>query len=417
MEVLVARHPAIRRSDIQKVRTVVRSELSHLVDVVVFPSNGQYPLAGKLQGGDYDGDLFWVCWQPTLVRPFQNAPAPVQPPDPAKYGIETRSEKLKDIMNTNNPEEVDKFLRKAFEFHNNPSLLGFVTTFAEKQAYSEKCIFSKTLEGLYDMHDLLVDASKQGYVFTNANFDRYVARLRKQPKQPAYKAAMDECANTKEAGEVEKLRKKKYSYDTDNALDYLYFKIVRAHNIETMNRVKSDLSKATEQDKILLYPINHFRERNKTVVKDELLSLTTKLNELYRCWNTIWHRGFTVERSNALLDDCYQKYRAIQPDNPNDPDIQPLVEPYLATETLLWDMIKASALYAQFHWPEKSNFVFQMAGRELTRLKADIFPHTRPIISVLRTNMKPKPIKAPIQYDEEDEEDVFEKALEELVLE
>lgn len=58
LELLVGRHPACRRSDLQKVRAVNYPELSHLVDVVVFPSTGQYPLAGKLQGGDYDGTSF-----------------------------------------------------------------------------------------------------------------------------------------------------------------------------------------------------------------------------------------------------------------------------------------------------------------------------------------------------------------------
>lgn len=33
-----------------------KSELGHLSDVVIFPSKGSYPLAAKLQGGDYDGD-------------------------------------------------------------------------------------------------------------------------------------------------------------------------------------------------------------------------------------------------------------------------------------------------------------------------------------------------------------------------
>jgi len=35
---------------------VLHPKLKHLVDVVVFPTRGTFPLAGKLQGGDYDGD-------------------------------------------------------------------------------------------------------------------------------------------------------------------------------------------------------------------------------------------------------------------------------------------------------------------------------------------------------------------------
>jgi hypothetical protein len=45
----------------QKVRAVYKEELSHLTDVVVFPSKGCVPLAHKLQGGNYDGDTFWLC--------------------------------------------------------------------------------------------------------------------------------------------------------------------------------------------------------------------------------------------------------------------------------------------------------------------------------------------------------------------
>ena len=59
--VLIARDPTIRGSDIQKVRCICHPELAHLKDVVIFSTRGKIPLAAKLQGGDYDGDRFWVC--------------------------------------------------------------------------------------------------------------------------------------------------------------------------------------------------------------------------------------------------------------------------------------------------------------------------------------------------------------------
>jgi hypothetical protein len=421
MEVLVARQPACRRSDIQKVRTVVHPKLSHLVDVVVFSSKGRYPLAGKLQGGDYDGDMFWTCWESALVQPFKNAPAPVLSPDPKQYGIETRTEKLKDIMDTSNPNDADRFLRKAFEFRNNPSLLGLVTIFAEKQAYSENRIYSETLGQLYDMHDLLVDASKQGYVFTQADFERYVRRLPKQPKAPIYKGAMEDCTNANKKGaiEVEKTRKKDYRHRSNRILDYLYFDIVRAHNIETMEQVKKIFSKATDLDEHLLYPSKNLSEELSETIKEELASLTEKLESVYLTWNVGCHRrrDLTTEDFNAVVEECYQKYRAIQPDNPHDPDIRPLVKSYLVPGKCQWDTIKASALYSRFRRPEKANFVFMMAGRELVKLKSDNYPNARTITSAIHANLKPKPIKAPIQYDEVDEEDDFETALEEQLLE
>jgi hypothetical protein len=417
MGALVARQPACRRSDIQRVRAVIRPELSHLVDVVVFPCKGQYPLAGKLQGGDYDGDMFWVCWEPLLVQSFLNAPAPVNSPNHAQYGIKKRTERLKDIMDTRNPEEVDKFLRKAFEFRNNPSLLGLVTTFAEKQAYTENSIHSRTLEQLYDMHDLLVDGPKQGYVFTQAAFERWIGNLPERPKQPVYKIAMEDCAKAKDSTEAEKLRKKRYKHKSNHAIDYIFFDVVRAHNIETMRQVKSIFSQPTRPDDTLLYPSKRFKELTSNVVREEFLSLTRKLEEVNRTWIAGCHRGKNAtEQFDTLVKNCYQKYQAIRPESPADPEIRHLVEEYLRPGSCLWDDIKASALYARFSRPEKSTFVFTMAGRELARLKADSCEKSRTIVSSIHANMRPRPFKAPIQYDEEDEENDFETVLEEQIL-
>jgi hypothetical protein len=411
LEVLVARQPACRRSDIQKVRTVIRGELSHLVDVVVFPSKGQFPLAGKLQGGDYDGDTFWICWQTELVQPFKNAQAPVQDPKPAMYGIETRTEKLRDIMDVQNPDEVDKFLGKAFEFRSNPSLLGLVTIFAEKQAYSENRMSSDTLERLYDMHDLLVDAPKQGYLLTQASFDRFLRSLPKKPGQPAYKAAIEDC--TGGITEVEKCRERKYKIKRKNILDYLYFDVLRAHNIDTITQIKAVFSQATERDETLLYPSRYQSEKRSETIQQEIMFLNERLEHLYRDWCSIWHKELTAEKYDEEVGRCYQSYCDLQPRRPDDPQIKPWVEPYLRPGTTIWNDIKASALYAKYPWPEKSKFVFHMAGKELTKLKGDSFPDTRAIISKLRTNMKPRPVKTSIQYDESDDEDDFASALEE----
>ncbi|GAC71762.1 RNA-directed RNA polymerase QDE-1 [Moesziomyces antarcticus T-34] len=72
-DVLVTRHPCLLPTDIRKVRAVVRSELSRFQDVVVFSTKGHTPLASLLSGGDYDGDLIRVFWEPRLVDPFKNA--------------------------------------------------------------------------------------------------------------------------------------------------------------------------------------------------------------------------------------------------------------------------------------------------------------------------------------------------------
>lgn len=72
-DVLVMRHPCLLPTDIRKVRAVVRPELSRFQDVVVFSTKGHTPLASLLSGGDHDGDLIRVFWEPQLVEPFKNA--------------------------------------------------------------------------------------------------------------------------------------------------------------------------------------------------------------------------------------------------------------------------------------------------------------------------------------------------------
>jgi hypothetical protein len=419
MEALVARQPACRRSDIQKVRTVVHPELSHLVDVAVFPSRGPFPLAGKLQGGDYDGDIFWICWERTIVQPFSNAPAPLQSPDPSRYHIQTMTEKLKDIIDPKDPENVDHFLRKAFMFRNYPSLLGQATNLAERQAYRENCIHSETLQQLYDIHDLLIDASKQGYTLTQKKYNHFVRSLCGNPKLPAYKQATEDCATAKDSASILNCRKKAYRYKSNNILDYLYFEIVRAHNVETDKQVNAILlAKDAEQDKDLIYPSQHLREKGPDVFYKVLSSLDYKLDEVYRTWSAAC-RNKTPDKAllNSLMDECYQKYKGIQPDYIDDPHIQPFVTHYLRPGACLWDTIKASALYSRYKWPEKLPFVFRMAGYELAKLKADSFEGTRSVIRPMHSNLKPKRIKAPIQYDEVDEDDdEFESILEKPLL-
>ncbi|GAC93509.1 hypothetical protein PHSY_001074 [Pseudozyma hubeiensis SY62] len=72
-EVLVTRHPCLLPTDVRKIRAVVRPELSIFKDVVVFPSKGKRPQASLLSGGDYDGDLVRVFWEPKLVESFKDS--------------------------------------------------------------------------------------------------------------------------------------------------------------------------------------------------------------------------------------------------------------------------------------------------------------------------------------------------------
>ncbi|KAH6644503.1 RNA dependent RNA polymerase-domain-containing protein [Boeremia exigua] len=415
---LVARQPAVRNSDIQKVRAVICPELSHLVDVVVFPSKGQFPLAGKLQGGDYDGDIFWLCWEDRLVAPFQNAPAPVESPDPEQYGINVNRDQLVDLgVNVHDEPSVDNFLQKSFVFRSAPSLLGIVTKYLEKQSYLENKMSSFRLDRLADMHDLLVDAAKQGYTFTLEDWYFYLRselRCKVQLKQPIYQDAMDACAAVKDSGaDVDKTREKKYEHKAENIIDYLYFEVVRAHNVATMKELQTVLSSATEADKDLLYPREQLDALEDKSIKDELLRIQYEISQLYREWNANTHtddKGKGIEVFAKVVEDLYARFQAIKPVKTDHPMIKLWLHPWLRPDVCLWDRLRASTLYTKFHDRKTAQtFVFQMAGDELAKIKAESFPRTRYIVANIRANMKPKPIRA-FELDDDDDTDDDDEA-------
>jgi hypothetical protein len=407
-DVLVARQPACRRSDVQIVRAILHPDLAHLDDLVVFPSRGQYPLAGKLQGGDYDGDMFWLCWDDRLVEPFRNAPAPVETPTPEDYGIRVDKRKISDIMNTDDIDNVDDFLRESFVFRNNDSLLGIVTVFLEKLAYVENKICSDTLDPICDLHDLLVDAPKQGYTFTRADFERYVQeRLLLNPRlgEPAYKKAMKDCMNAKETGDMDKTREKKYSHNRKNLKDFLYFNILRDRNVATMKCIQELLSNANSADPDLLRPRLRLDAHKDPVVDEELRTVQEEIYKIYLSWVSGLHKDRSNDDYVRLVDDCYRRFRAIKPRNTDHPLIKSWLEEYRVDEQCAWDTILASTLYHKLRRPTASTFVFMMAGNELARLKADCTPHTRSIVPSIRGNLRPKPVKALIQAEDDEEKE------------
>lgn len=410
LDLLVSRQPACRRSDIQRVRAVKKPELSHLVDVVVFPSRGEYPMAGKLQGGDYDGDIFWLSWDPALVKPFKNAPAPLISPEPKNYGIRKDSRKLHQVMDIDDLSTVDQFKKEALKFRLSPSLLGLVTNFLEKQAYKENRIYSSRLNALCDVHDLLVDAPKQGYLFDKLEYTKLVERKLRcgNPKVPSYKQVMDDCAKVQGADDADKLSLKDYKHKPDNVLDSLYFDVLRRHNAATLTQVKETFPKEDCDDAALRYPYKYLLSLDNDEIKAEMRSLTAKLVKLGKEWGANF--AGKIRPTAEILEACYSQYLSLGPSSPIIEPFQPLMQPYLSESFQLWKYIRASALYTAFPTLKRINFVWQMCGRELMAIKSGTIPGSMTITPTMLANMKPKPIKTPKpKADEEDEEEQKEK--------
>jgi hypothetical protein len=408
IELVVARHPALRRSDVQKVRAVYKTELSHLFDVIVFPSRGHVPLASKLQGGDYDGDVFWVCWEPALTRGFMNAPAPLTLPAAVTYGIGVDKRTLEQIS-TIPYQFMDNFLGESFTFAYTPNLLGLVTLFLEKLAYAENSIHSPGINMIADLHDYLIDATKNGYRFDYQDFTNLIASSplirNKKPPTPAYKLGMnvgfDTMSNAHRWSPTNSSTERPQSYNPNHVVDHLFFRIVEPHLHATINVLKEGIKEhGTHWDEDLQFPYlqEHMESETDHTIRAELRRLKQSLENIYLHWARNFRNDKPDEQYpsksdifNTVLGDCYNKFTQLQPQNLEHPIISRWTRERIGKGPSRWSLIKASALFIIFH--EKPAFTFGIAGKELAYIKAHSKIGSRMVVESLWAQMKPRPIK------------------------
>ena len=73
-EVIAGRNPSLHPGDIRRVKAVNAKPLHHLINVVVFSSEGDRPLPSMMSGGDLDGDIYFVIWDERLFPKLQEKP-------------------------------------------------------------------------------------------------------------------------------------------------------------------------------------------------------------------------------------------------------------------------------------------------------------------------------------------------------
>lgn len=81
-KIAVGRSPLLHPGDIRVLTACDVPQLRHLVDVVVFPSQGHRPHPNEMSGGDLDGDLYFIIWDHLLI-PLTDYPAMEYQPPPA----------------------------------------------------------------------------------------------------------------------------------------------------------------------------------------------------------------------------------------------------------------------------------------------------------------------------------------------
>ncbi|RYP05517.1 hypothetical protein DL764_003777 [Monosporascus ibericus] len=374
IDVLVARSPAHLPSDIQKVRAVFKPELRHLKDVIIFSRKGDIPLADMLSGGDYDGDIAWVCWEPDIVDNFESELLPLKP-DFSDY-LE-RDEDTLEILSKRygEGEYIDAMIEKAFAFNLKPNMLGICTAYKEKLAYHRNSIGQKSVVALSWFLSELADQAKSGIIFGEEQWARlrndFVGEKSRLP-EPAYKSKV----STQWA-------------EAKHIIDHLRF-VVAKGVIESELKSLNDLYEtdpAHPFDADLAGYWNQFEKAagqldDRGIPRSSwLIALRQNLKtELEECL-AMWRKRMSPKndfRPDSVLE-VYDHWRGIEPsvdtDGNKENHLTEIVAAFLQQpgthppELSQWQLLKASLTFKEFH-SANSKFVWRIAGRQLQFIKS-----------------------------------------------
>ncbi|KAI9255492.1 RNA dependent RNA polymerase-domain-containing protein [Sporodiniella umbellata] len=158
-DVIVTRNPCGLKSDIQKVKAIDCPALRMYTDVIVFPVKGDFSLASKLSGGDYDGDLIFCCWDQSIVQPFEPCPV-IAELDQVKNAFEQDTATVGQLVGVS--ANTEKALQESFISVQMPDgSLGMYENWRTVQA-ERTSVDDPNVSYLAQMCARLVDAAKQG---------------------------------------------------------------------------------------------------------------------------------------------------------------------------------------------------------------------------------------------------------------
>ncbi|RYP06587.1 hypothetical protein DL765_009423 [Monosporascus sp. GIB2] len=381
-DVLVARSPAHYVSDIQRVKAVFKPELGYLKDVVIFPTKGTTPLADKLSGGDYDGDMAWVCWDPDIVNNFRNEAVP-EPPDLFKRGFlskETTTYGNLQAAGHIGSDLTAEFLRRSFRFNMQKAFLGMCTNWKERLCYMRGSVRDGTAVLLSTLLSNLVDQAKQGIIFTGQDWGRLKRHLLgKRVGEPPVPLYRSEIWDGK--GELRHVN------------DYLKFKVAKPTIDRELGSFHEWLNrgpKAQYDDEDLFCMYEHLQTlaKQSRTFKAVLDGLIRDIHALYKEWVRMTGRDGPWE---AKVQPIHERFLAIQPAIESSSaasvassslssssknraaaskTIHVLTQPGLVDPALApWALYKASTLFELYYRPSP-NFAWWVAGVQLQRLKA-----------------------------------------------
>lgn len=401
--VLVARNPAHLPSDIQAVKFVYRPELRYIKDVAIFPIKGDFPLAGILSGGDYDGDTITAIWDRRITKHFVNATMP-NLPTKRECSVVSKNKYVKDVFTISDPteEQLSQFMRKCCSFNAISSRLGEVTKLLEKLVYTDsRNMATPAAMKLAALAGYLVDSAKAGDSFSTSTWMTIKTsvsnKYQLKPELPDYQ---DENATTSK-------RRYKLTSECVNILDHLKFDVAVGHSVKILTDFNNDFNPDNIRDADLKKPYEDVRERCKKSDEPERVSLEKILNDLkvhvqdvHREWQTrIAHNEHLRSLKDLPRDTVFTDYAQLVLDlSARIAMIEPLPEPCdIFTDFQRngggkgsnWARLRASYVYWEHY---QAKMPWKLVGEELCWIKGFALRsrgvRVRPVVQSVREYMR-----------------------------
>ena len=300
--------------------------------------------------------MAWICWEPSIVEPFENAEIP-RAPGLKHYGITEDCTKMADIIS--NSEWPSQFLSLAFCFNMETNLLGQCSVYHESFCYRNGTIRDSMATDLAMLLGLLVDKAKGGLIFNEQTWMGFLKKhgLPARLPKPAYK-------------------NKATAKPTDHVIDKLVFVVAKGVRQKALGQFSQHFEEAVtyDDDLVRLSKDEHDESRGDPELKGILNDLTAKLQGVCDFWisnvgtegedEIAPKRGMTFR---ACVEHCRDMFLAIEPPDTSYPMIGRWKKAVVSGRKSHWLLLKASALFANFH---SRNFVWHVAGEELGEMKA-----------------------------------------------
>jgi hypothetical protein len=384
-DVLVGRDPTLRGSDIQKMRCVNHKDLAHLENVVVFPSRGQIPLAGKLQGGDYDGDRFWICADERLVKPFLNAPV-LEQRGIDFFGIEQEKRTLGEIVSPEDfgtDEHAKVFLKIVLPIALRDKALGMVTNYCNDLSYDRrngKGLWDPDVTTVADLHDLIIDAAKNGYLYGATEFAEFRrdnslptdSKLQKREYDVNLNAArLRGNAEYNDETKLLTVLAKTPRQKSNHILDRVVFEVVNPPFLAYLRDLQEDVLRPAEQrisdpdlEHILEQLESNAHQRLPIDLDKEMQALKKPLDETLKKWNRIWK--FDRQDRGEPVTQFIDYYNNIQPADKENPFWFMSIASAAPSP---WECFKL-AVFAREHYAKKQKAICWAARDTVCKVKA-----------------------------------------------